>query len=100
MTRRTQCETAATQVLDVPKACRSGLNCCLAASQKALYLVPPEVIGDIASRLACAWDSIRVQTRTLGRAEAEPVITQILHARRALPSQWLPSLTVRRLADG
>ncbi len=65
-----------------------------------VYLVPPEVISDIASRLTGAWDSIRIQTRTLSSAEAEPVITQILHARRALPSQWLPSLTARRVADG
>ena len=64
------------------------------------YLVPPVVIGDIASRLTGAWDGIRIQTRTLGPAEAEPVITQTLHARRALPGQWLPSLTVRRVADG
>jgi hypothetical protein len=39
------------------------------------YLVPPVVIGDIASRLTGAWDGIRIQTRTLGPAEAEPVIT-------------------------
>lgn len=64
------------------------------------YLVPPEVIGDIADRLAGAWDSIRVQTRTLESAGAEPVITEILHARSALPSQCLPGLTVRRIADG
>jgi hypothetical protein len=72
----------------------------LAVAGDRVYLVPPEVIGDVARRLTGAWDSIRVQTRTLGSAEAEPVITQILHARRALPSQWLPSLTVRRVADG
>jgi hypothetical protein len=36
----------------------------------------------------------------VGPDEAEPVVTQILHARRALPGQWLPSLTVRRVADG
>jgi hypothetical protein len=72
----------------------------VAVAGDRVYLVPPEVISDIATRLAGAWDSIRIQTRTLGPAEAEPVITQILHARRALPSQWLPSLTVRRLADG
>jgi hypothetical protein len=65
-----------------------------------VYLVPPEVISDIASRLTGARDSIRIQARTLGRAGAALVIMQILHARRALPSQWLPSLTVRRVADG
>ena len=72
----------------------------LAVAGDRVYLVPPEVISDIAGRLTGAWDSIRIQARTLGPAEAEPVITQILHARRALPSQWLPSLTARRVADG
>ena len=72
----------------------------LAVAGDRVYLAPPEVIGDIASRLTSAWNSIRIQTLTLGPAEAEPVITQILHARRALPSQWLPSLTARRVADG
>ncbi len=72
----------------------------VAVAADGVYLVPPEVISDIASRLAGAWDSIRIQTRTLGPTEAEPVITQVLHARRALPSQWLPSLTVRRVAEG
>ena len=72
----------------------------LAVAGDRVYLVPPVAIGAIASRLTGAWDSIRIQTRTLGPAEAEPVITQILHARRALPSQWLPSLTVRCVADG
>jgi hypothetical protein len=72
----------------------------MAVAGDQLYLVPPEVISDIAGRLAGAWDTIRVQTRTLGPDEAGPVITQVLHARRALPSQWLPSLTARRVADG
>jgi hypothetical protein len=72
----------------------------VAVAGDRVYLVPPEVITDLASRLAGIWDSIRIQTRTLVPAEAEPVITQVLHARRALPSQWLPSLTARRVADG
>jgi hypothetical protein len=72
----------------------------LAVAGDRVYLMPPGVIGDVASRLTGAWDSIRIQTRTLGPAEAELVITQTPHARRALPSQWLPSLTVRRAADG
>jgi hypothetical protein len=56
------------------------------------------VISDIAARLASAWDSIRIQTRTLGPAEAEPVISQILHARRALsqPMAARPDRAPRR----
>jgi hypothetical protein len=71
-----------------------------AVASERLYLVPPTVIADIADRLTGAWDSIRIRTRTLGPAEAEPVIIEILRARRALPSQWLPGLTARRVADG
>ena len=41
-----------------------------------------------------------IRTRTLGSAEAAPVIAEILRAGHALPSQWLPSLTARPLADG
>ena len=48
--------------------------------------------------LTSAWDSIR--TRSLGPAEAAPVIAEILRARHALPSQWLPGLTARPLAEG
>lgn len=55
-----------------------------------VYLVPPEVISDIASRLTGGWDSIRIQTRTLGSAEAEPVITQILHAGGRFPASGCP----------
>jgi hypothetical protein len=33
-------------------------------------------------------------------AEAEPLIGDMLKACSALPSQWLPRLTIRRLADG
>ena len=43
----------------------------VAVAGDRVYLVPPEVISDIAGRLAGAWDSIMVQTRTLGSAEAE-----------------------------
>jgi hypothetical protein len=57
-----------------------------------VYLVPPTVISDIADRLTGAWESVRLQTRTLGAAEAGPEIAEILRARRALPSQWLPGL--------
>lgn len=65
-----------------------------------LYLVTPSVVADIADRLAAAWESIRTQTRGVPAAEAEPVIGDILKARGALPSQWLPRLTSRRIADG
>jgi len=65
-----------------------------------VYLVQPAVISDIADRLTGAWESIRIQTRTLEPGAAEPVIAGILHARRALPSQWLPGLTARHVADG
>lgn len=41
-----------------------------------------------------------IRTRTLGSAEAAPVIAEILRARHALPSQWLPGLTARPLSDG
>jgi hypothetical protein len=72
----------------------------VAVAGDRVYLVPPAVIADLADRLASAWDSIRIRTRALGAAEARPVIEEILRARRALPSQWLPGLTARRLADG
>jgi predicted secreted protein len=65
-----------------------------------LYLVTPPVIADIADRLAAAWESIRTQTRSMQPAEAEPLIAGILKACSALPSQWLPRLTIRRIADG
>ncbi|TVZ06318.1 DEAD/DEAH box helicase [Trebonia kvetii] len=65
-----------------------------------LYLVPPAVIGDIGARLTAAWEGIRIQTRGMQPAEAEPVIADVLSACQALPSQWLPRLTVRRVADG
>lgn len=65
-----------------------------------LYLASPEVFADLGGRLADAWSSIRVQTRNLGSADAMPVIEGILRSGRALPSQWLPGLTTRRVADG
>ena len=68
-------------------------------SARRVYLASSEVISAIASRLADAWDSIRIQTRTLGPTGTESGGTQVLHARRALPSQWLSSLTMRRVAD-
>jgi hypothetical protein len=64
-----------------------------------VYLVPPAVVGDIAGRLIGAWESIRIQARTLEAPEAEQVIAETLRARQALPSQWLPGLTTRHLAD-
>jgi hypothetical protein len=72
----------------------------VAVADDRVYLVPPAAIGEIADRLASAWESIRIRTRALGSAEAEPVIAEVLRARRALPSQWLPGLTARRVADG
>jgi hypothetical protein len=72
----------------------------VAVADERVYLVPPSAIAEMADRLTSAWDSIRIRTRVLGPAEARPVIAEILRARRALPSQWLPSLTVRRVADG
>ncbi len=58
------------------------------------------MISDIADRLTGARESIRVQARTVDAAEAEPVITEILQRHGGLPSQWLPRLTARRVADG
>jgi Helicase C-terminal domain len=72
----------------------------VAVAGDRVYLAPPDVITEIANRLTSAWDSIRIRTRAMGPAEAEPVIAEILRARRALPSQWLPALTARRIADG
>jgi hypothetical protein len=69
-------------------------------SGSRLYLVTPPVIADIAGRLVAAWESIRTQTRSMQPAEAEPLIAGILKACSALPSQWLPRLTIRRIADG
>lgn len=69
-------------------------------SDPRVYLTQPAVISDIADRLTGAWESIRIQTRTMEPGPAEPVIAEILQARRALPSQWLPGLTARRVADG
>jgi hypothetical protein len=65
-----------------------------------LYLVTPPVIADIAGRLAAAWESIRTQTRGMQAAEAEQLIGDTLNACSALPSQWLPRLTIRRVAGG
>ena len=65
-----------------------------------IYLTAPETIAEIAERLATTWDSIRIRTRALGLTEAEPIIAEVPRTRRALPSQWLPSLTTRRLTDG
>ncbi len=48
---------------------------------------------------ARAWDAVRTQTRDLDPEQAKPVITSV-RARRALPSQWLPSLATRRVQDG
>jgi hypothetical protein len=63
---------------------------------------PPEAGGspDIADRLAAAWESTRTQTRGMQPAEAESLIGDILKACSPLPSQWLPRLTIRRVADG
>jgi hypothetical protein len=72
----------------------------VAVTGDRVFLVPPENSRRDRPRLAGAWDSIRVRTRSLEAAEAVPVVTEILRARRALPSQWLPSLTARRLTDG
>jgi hypothetical protein len=72
----------------------------VAVASERVYLVPPAVIAEMADRLTSAWDSIRIRTRTLGPDEAGPAIAEILRARRALPSQWLPGLTARRVADG
>ena len=63
----------------------------LAVADDRVYLLPPEVISDIASRLTGAWDSIRIQTHTLGPAEEALVITQTLHARRALLVSGCPA---------
>ena len=65
-----------------------------------VYMLSPTVIAEMAERLASAWESIRIRTRAIGAAKAAPVIAEILRARRALPSQWLPGLTARRVADG
>jgi hypothetical protein len=65
-----------------------------------VYLTTPAVISGIASRLTGAWDTVRTQTRGLDPEQAKPVISSVLRARRALPSQWLPSLTMRRVQDG
>jgi hypothetical protein len=72
----------------------------VAVADGRVYLVPPAAVAEVADRLTSAWDSIRIRTRTLGSAEAAPVIAEILRARHAPPSQWLPSLTARPLADG
>jgi hypothetical protein len=72
----------------------------VAVAGDRVYLVPLTMIAEMADRLTSAWDSIRIRTRSLGAAEAGPVIAEILRARRALPSQWLPGLTARRVADG
>jgi hypothetical protein len=37
-----------------------------------VYLVPPELISEIAGRLTGAWKSIRIQTRAVAAGEAEP----------------------------
>lgn len=71
-----------------------------AVADDRLYLAPPEVISEIADRLSSAWKSIRIRTRGLDAAAAEPVIAEVLRDRRVLPSQWLPGLTGRRVADG
>lgn len=65
-----------------------------------LYLVTPPVIADIGGRFTAAWESIRTQTRGMQAAEAEPLIGGILKACGALPSTWVPRLTIRRIADG
>jgi hypothetical protein len=65
-----------------------------------LYLVTPPVMADIADQLAAAWESIRTQIRSMQPAEAERLICDTLKACSALPSQWLPRLTIRRVADG
>jgi hypothetical protein len=39
----------------------------LAVAGGQVYLVPPEVIGDIAGQLTGAWDSIRIQTAPSAR---------------------------------
>jgi hypothetical protein len=71
-----------------------------AVADERVYLVPPPAMTEVADRLTSAWGSIRIRTSALGPAEARPVIAEILRARRALPSQWLPGLTARRVADG
>lgn len=71
-----------------------------AVADDRVYLAQPALIRDIADRLTSAWDSIRIRTRGLNAAAAEPVNAQILREKRLLPSQWLPGLTARRLADG
>ena len=71
-----------------------------AAAQVAdarVYLVSPDVLADVAARITGAWESIRVQTRDLAPTGAADVITGVLSARRALPTQWLPLLTARRV---
>jgi hypothetical protein len=65
-----------------------------------VYLAAPAVLSDIGARLTDAWQSIRVQTRNLEPDQAAPAISGILRAARALPTQWLPELTARRVADG
>lgn len=41
----------------------------MAVADNRVYLVPPEVTSEIASRLVGAWDNIRIQTCTLELAE-------------------------------
>jgi hypothetical protein len=66
----------------------------VAVTDGRVYLVPPAAVAEVPDRLTSAWDSIRIRIRSLGPAEAAPVIAEIL------PSQWLPGLTARPLADG
>jgi hypothetical protein len=70
-----------------------------AVADGRLYLASPEMMTEIADRLSSAWDGIRIRTRGLDSSAAAPIVEEILRDRRALPSQWLPGMTGRRIAD-
>ncbi|WP_158566866.1 DEAD/DEAH box helicase [Actinomadura craniellae] len=65
-----------------------------------LYLVSLDQIRDLAERLITCWGAIRTQTKGTGPDKAALEIERLLRTHRTLPSQWIPALTTRRVADG
>jgi hypothetical protein len=63
-------------------------------------LVTPGWVLYLAGRLIQAWEAIRTQIAGFQPVDAEPVVSELLRARRPLSSRWLSDCTERAVTDG
>jgi len=66
-------------------------------ADKPVFLVTPQVLQEVADQVLRAWDAVRAQTGGQQPESARPLVASLLSRHQALPSQWLPEVTVRRV---